>query len=44
MVEGVSDTNLLHTHWCLWLNWIEYQTTDLRVESSSLSKHVVVPA
>ena len=23
----------------MWLNWIEYQTTDLRVESSSLSKH-----
>ena len=28
-----------HATLCLWLNWIEYQTTDLRVESSNLSKH-----
>ena len=28
-----------HVTLCLWLNWIEYQTTDLRVESSNLSKH-----
>ena len=24
----------------LWLNWIERQTTDLKVESSSLSRRV----